>query len=315
MIEINLAKLEKEIEAFKDDIQKRNNTIFDFDNENSFIDSLKDYSSVEKKSAKKVQIHPAIRLAYNDAKRTMSNIDQKDRDYALAKIETALHEYYNPANSAPTSENEFDGKHKELCEKWCIEFPDSEIGTYGKAQKIINMSFKYLFCCKDADKYKAYFTFCHMPLDSFTLEWFKRDVNIREWFENEEKDKTKPRIISEKMASWSALEYDEEEDLLKDAVGYYLKDGKKKFYSYRFYLENIRKHIDKNKYQKDSGDVLSPLELEFIVWPEIQKHIAAEAFLFGLEVNLSSKSKNDIRGLSLDEKYDRIMKVLQEKRC
>ena len=44
--------------------------------------------------------------------------------------------------------------------------------TVGQAQKIINMSFKYLFCCADIRNSKqSHFTWCHMPLDSVTLEW------------------------------------------------------------------------------------------------------------------------------------------------
>ena len=46
--------------------------------------------------------------------------------------------------------------------------------TLGQAQKILNMAFKYLFCCEDIrSKKQNHFTFCHMPLDSFTLNWYK----------------------------------------------------------------------------------------------------------------------------------------------
>lgn len=42
--------------------------------------------------------------------------------------------------------------------------------TVGQAQKIINMSFKYLFCCQDIrDTKMAYFSWCHMPLDYVIL--------------------------------------------------------------------------------------------------------------------------------------------------
>ena len=152
-----------------------------------------------------------------------------------------------------------------------------------------------------------------MPLDSFTLEWFKRDVTVREWFKNnKERDTKNPRIISEKMASWSALEYDAENDPKKDAFGFYPKEGEKKYYSYRFYLENIRNHIDENisKYKKDSGEVLSPLELEFLVWPESQKHLAAEGFFIGLKGISKLKDKKAIRDKSLEVKYKDIIEFL-----
>jgi hypothetical protein len=42
--------------------------------------------------------------------------------------------------------------------------------TVGQAQKIINMSFKYIFCCEDIrDTKMAYFSWCHMPLDNVIL--------------------------------------------------------------------------------------------------------------------------------------------------
>lgn len=47
---------------------------------------------------------------------------------------------------------------------WCDQFKESsykDLGTYGKAQKIINMSFKYLFCCEDAEEHYAHFQYCH----------------------------------------------------------------------------------------------------------------------------------------------------------
>ena len=48
--------------------------------------------------------------------------------------------------------------------------------TIGQAQKILNMAFKYLYCCEDIrSKYEKHFTYCHMPLDSFTLNWYKKN--------------------------------------------------------------------------------------------------------------------------------------------
>ena len=311
MIEINPAKLEEEIDAFKRGVYYKNSNIF---NEKTTIKALKEHASNENVGLK--DIHPAVRLAYLDAKRTMSGIKETDRDNALRDIETALWKFFieKPVQkSAP----DFDKEHDKLCKIWCESIKNKEIGTYGKAQKIVNMSFKYLFCCKDADDYKEYFKFCHMPLDSFTLEWFKReyssDASNIEWYENEEKSKLKPRIIIEKIASWSALEYDAENDPQK-ALGFYPREGKKKFYSYLFYLENIRRYIDKKEinHTEEPKESLSPLELEFLVWPEIQRHRAAEGFLIGLEENPSDKRKKEIRKNPLVDKYTDIVNFLFE---
>ncbi len=317
MMEINPAKLQEEIDAFKRGVYNKNSNIF---NVKTTIKALKVHAPNENVGLE--NIHPAVRLAYLDAKRTMSQIDNKNRDYALAQIETVLHDYFNPNNSAPSSKEKFDNKHKELCEIWCNCFRGSNIGTFGKAQKIVNMSFKYLFCCKDAADYKAYFKYCHMPLDSFTLEWFKRDVTIKKWFKNEVKENKKPRLIIGKMASWSALGYDAEDDP-QNAMGYYTTNGKKNYYSYLFYLENIRTFIEANgfRHSEEPKELLSPLELEFVVWSETQKKQAAEDFLSGLEEDLYlhgnlSKDKYKLRKKSiitssLKENYDRISEILK----
>ena len=66
-------------------------------------------------------------------------------------------DYFN--GPAPSGQEAFDVLHEEMCMLWCIQFTESrkDLGTYGKAQKIINMSFKYLFCCEDAKEHYAHF--------------------------------------------------------------------------------------------------------------------------------------------------------------
>ena len=51
--------------------------------------------------------------------------------------------------------------------------------TYGKAQKAVNMIFKYFYCFDYADspQYENKFSDCHMPLDSKILEWFRKDID------------------------------------------------------------------------------------------------------------------------------------------
>lgn len=65
------------------------------------------------------------------------------------------------------------------------QYEDSSV-TYGKAQKVVNMTMKYLYCLKGAEQeqYKEKFQYCHMPLDSFMLEWFWREVAV--WYNQPE---------------------------------------------------------------------------------------------------------------------------------
>ena len=82
------------------------------------------------------------------------------------------------------SEEAFDTWHAGSCkavldvlqEYYTNNDKDGSDVQYGKAQKIVNMTMKGLYCLKDAEKKNRYFEHCHIALDSFTLEWFKRNV-------------------------------------------------------------------------------------------------------------------------------------------
>ena len=57
---------------------------------------------------------------------------------------------------------------------------------YGKAQKTVNIAFKYLYLfCNIVPDELHRFTFCHFTIDSYTLEWYKRYVDsnckVKNW--------------------------------------------------------------------------------------------------------------------------------------
>lgn len=150
--------------------------------------------------------------------------------------------------------------------------------TYGQAQKIINMAFKYLYCIyKCAGKLDDNihkFNVCDMPLDSFSLEWFKRkfrDENFKLGKSGEDKcEKLFKRkgsrwvLKAESIGSWSAIESDKKKPY--------------KHYPYEFYRDKISQYCE--EYNNDcKGEEISPLELDFVVWPMMQKIMAAEAFI------------------------------------
>lgn len=50
---------------------------------------------------------------------------------------------------------------------------DTQKITYGKAQKIVNMTMKLLYCFDDANRYKkSVFINCHAPIDSIIIKFF-----------------------------------------------------------------------------------------------------------------------------------------------
>lgn len=163
-----------------------------------------------------------------------------------------------------------------MCKKLKECFPEKETNiTYGQTQKIVNMAFKYLYCLfyKYGKLKEGQFADCHMPLDSFSLEWFKRwiSANAKEYWKEEGNFK------KGSVGSWSSMEVSNYKD----------KEGIK--YGYKVYLKYIRKYCE--DYNKEK---ITPLELDFIVWPQIQKIMAAEAFIKTFEKDEEEIEKNDM---------------------
>lgn len=86
--------------------------------------------------------------------------------------------FYNYMTNVLSNQT-FDAWHDYTCEKIILDDlnnASNKKATYGMAQKIVNMAFKYLYCFDDANIYYNKFADCHMPLDSFTLKWFYSKV-------------------------------------------------------------------------------------------------------------------------------------------
>ena len=115
--------------------------------------------------------------------------------------------------------------------------------SYGHAQKIVNMAFKYLCCLPGAENYADKFKVCHMPLDSIMLEWLVREC-----------EKHGDKIKRGRMPAWSSIEGKE------DAAD---------SYGYSFYVAKI---------EEISGGK-APLQLDFENWENMKMRLSAEAFL------------------------------------
>lgn len=82
---------------------------------------------------------------------------------------------------APLTQEAFDARHQEVCDdfltklnKLCTDCGVEEPPCYGKAQKIVNMTFKYLYLFEKNEPIQPLFAFCHMPLDSNIFEYLKK---------------------------------------------------------------------------------------------------------------------------------------------
>lgn len=195
----------------------------------------------------------------------------------------------------------FDKYHSIMCQKLIAGFAEENITiTYGHAQKIINMAFKYLYCLDTNNEYRACFRYCHMPLDSFSLEWINRcyikEENLKDykdyfddsvWNQNALKKEEPVYYMkqSEKgpIDFWSKLEYG--------------KEGKNKKCTYKFYVDLLHAKLGEGRF---------PLWVDFYVWPRMQKILAAEAFIKAFEAD--PKVYGSCKISKLDETLDNLLK-------
>ena len=101
-----------------------------------------------------------------------------ESDESFYKI---IKEYCEAPEPLKTKED-FDTWHKNVCNTVVLPVirhfytnrNDSPV-CYGKAQKIVNITLKCCYCLDGAWDREDYFTYCHVPLDSFTLNWYKKN--------------------------------------------------------------------------------------------------------------------------------------------
>lgn len=128
----------------------------------------------------------AVTNGYLDACRTMKGIgkgeNSKYRNQAKEEIAKLLKEYFENGCIRIENKKEYDFEciHKLLCKAWAADGRDVSIFNYGKAQKIVNMAFKYIYCAlkqnDDLEMYIGRFLKCHMILDSYTLDWYNENA-------------------------------------------------------------------------------------------------------------------------------------------
>lgn len=168
-----------------------------YTNENNYsIDVIDDYYNGAKGEKR------AVNMAYADmAVRTLRKVADdegaegaySDKNRALEYLRDSFYAYFHNGGEIDTidgrksfdvlTEAGFDEWHKAVCTEFLTLYNEAnkkkyQPVAYGKAQKAVNMVFKYLYCYDGAEKYidEGYFAHCHMPIDNFTLNWYKKEV-------------------------------------------------------------------------------------------------------------------------------------------
>lgn len=151
-------------------------------------------------------IKDAVKLAYIDMQpRTIKGHGnfEKPKEESAEWWAKRLVEYFKKPKETRTA---FESWHQKVCSDY-LQFYKTKYKyelSFGKAQKILNMTFKYLYCGWRENHPEA-FAFCHMPLDSIILNWYRIRID--------EKQKT----------AWSNLDYDEY-SYIEERINNYLKN-------------------------------------------------------------------------------------------
>lgn len=88
--------------------------------------------------------------------------------------------YFN--NKKPNTENtqeNFDVFQEELCDLFIVLCEQTGFShTYGNAQKMVNMLFKYFTCFSDYEEFSGLFIYCHIPIDRRILVDFHKVYHV-----------------------------------------------------------------------------------------------------------------------------------------
>ena len=130
-----------------------------------------------------------------DKLREDAEIDVATKKSVLRELAEKFVDYFK--SPAPATQADFDKWHKDTCDWFLYEFNKEVMKPsgykdicYGKAQKIINVTFKHLYLfCNIVSGNPSHFAFCHFTIDSYTLDWYKSYVDagckIKNWSDME----------------------------------------------------------------------------------------------------------------------------------
>ena len=263
----SMVEFKKERDSFKLWQSKKESLKVTYDNTKLFVNGQINEDAIK----------AAIEFAFGDI--TPRTMKKAKKDFSAIKSdliqEKRFVDQYRYISRIEKDEESFREWHTETCDilkEFLVKVFDLDDVTFGKLQKVVNMIFKNLYCFDNADKHENYFRFCDMPLDSYTLEWVKREWKKRS-------DNQSEKICWSKI-TWSNLDKNE-----------YTK------------IQSMIKKICTDRTEHG----MTVLQLEFVVWPEIQKELAVENLL----VCYGDEGK-ELKCLSLSEKLTRLKEKINE---
>ena len=169
----------------------------------------------------------------------------------------------------------FDEWHKNACECVINDNKKKNITiTYGQAQKLVNMSLKYIYCLKDFNTNTEVADW-HMTLDSYTLNWIAQHLYkpTGRGNQTELSDTINIKDLAKLSGCFSSSK-DEFKDKSEEEIENIIKE---KIKTLSKFVENIKwNNLDDNGYKflqkkiKEFLDTDSPFIAEFYIWPQMQ---------------------------------------------
>lgn len=113
---------------------------------------------------------------YKKIKNQNAPTKRLNRAGALENLAKRFEAYFRAP--ALKTQADFDDWHKKTCDDFLVDLNNAlalagyQNVCYGKAQKIVNVTFKNLYLFDDAGALLEYFKFCHFILDSDNMRWY-----------------------------------------------------------------------------------------------------------------------------------------------
>ena len=236
-------------------------------------DLIKRFSKETEGFSDGYELKNAIGKAHTDMSRRASGHNSKIQQESICWLNK---HFIENSPWAISNQTDFDKWHEDTCVDYCKHMNSQGFPfkmTYGRAQKVLNMTFKYLYC---TTAYKAEVEsiapFLHMTLDGYTLRWYKEIVI--DYINKNCSEKVKKNMISE----WSKMDNEEGRRKyiqIQIDIRKYLKDSQN--YQYSINSENIDDILPEQKVSTGGNNIIfvsipfdlnrkSPFFAEFVVW-------------------------------------------------
>ena len=183
----------------------------------------------------------AVKRAYRDAQRVFKNVDTNKITNPIKALSKRIRAYFE------NDKEQF--SHEAFCKCFQDSFKKGYM-SYGGAQKVVNLAFKYLYCFDEfRNVYDNKFQKCHMTIDSFILDWLYQDKQLRNFSKVKATDK------------WSSL-------------------SKKK---YMLIQNTVASFLELKK------SLFNAFEFEFILWPNLILYSSLIDFLHTVDNKLDKR--------------------------